>query len=142
MVAIKRNNQNQRISTSPRLSPVGIKRIQDIVGTFWRYARATDPIMEKALSSKAGQQAKAAQQLKEEIEWFLDYCATHPDAITRYHASDMRLALHSDGSYLSEPNSKSRAAVHDYLCTKQIHKRPKQWSYLDNDKRYQTSHGT
>ena len=48
----------------------------------------------------------------------MDYCATHPDAIIRYHASDMILALHSDGSYLSEPNSKSRAAGHYYLTNK------------------------
>ena len=72
----------------------------------------------KTLSSIAGRQAKATQQLKDEVHWFLDYCATHPDAIIRYHASDMRLALHSDGSYLSEPNSKSRAAGHYYLINK------------------------
>ena len=33
----------------------------------------------------------------------------------QYHASDMILALHSDGSYQSEPNSKSRAGGHFYL---------------------------
>jgi hypothetical protein len=31
----------------------------------------------------------------------LDYIATHPDAIIRYHASDMILHIHSDASYLS-----------------------------------------
>ena len=110
--------QSKPEDTSPQLSPEGIKRIQDIVGTFGWYARATDPTMEKTLSSIAGRQAKATQQLKEEVYCFLDYCATHPDAIIRYHASDMILALHSDGSYLSEPNSKSRAAGHYYLTNK------------------------
>ena len=33
----------------------------------------------------------------------------------------MLLALHSDGSYLSEPNSKSRAAGHFYLTNKNNH---------------------
>ena len=71
--------------------------------------------MEKTLSSIAARQTKATQQLKKEVDWFLDYCATHPDAMIRYHASDMILALHSDGSFQSEPQSKSRAAGHFYM---------------------------
>ena len=47
-----------------------------------------------------------------------DYCATHPDATFRFHASDMILALHSDASHLSEPGSKSRAAGNFYLTNK------------------------
>ena len=35
--------------------------------------------------------------------------------MVRYHASDMILALHSDGSYQSEPDAKSRAGGHFYL---------------------------
>jgi len=45
----------------------------------------------------------------------LDYCWTHPNAGVRFVASDMILALHSDASYLSEPDGKSRAAGHFYL---------------------------
>jgi hypothetical protein len=52
------------------------------------------------------------------VNQFLDYCATHPDAVVRYKASDMILALHSDASHLSEPLSKSRAAGHFYLTNK------------------------
>ena len=91
---------------------------QDIVGTFGLYARATDPTMEKTLSSIAAGQSKATQQLKKEVEHFLDYCATHPNAMMRFHASDMILALHSNGSYLPEPESKSQAAGHFYLTNK------------------------
>ena len=36
--------------------------------------------------------------------------ATHPDATIRYYASDMILNVHSDASYLSVPNARSRAA--------------------------------
>ena len=100
---------------SAQLSPEGIKRVQKAVGTFAWYSRATDPIMAKTLSSIAGRQAKATEQLKEELNQFLDYCATHPDARVRYVASDMILALHSDASHKSEPNAKSRAAGHFYL---------------------------
>ena len=35
--------------------------------------------------------------------------------MVRYHASDMILALHSDGSYQSERDAKSRAGGHFYL---------------------------
>jgi hypothetical protein len=38
----------------------------------------------------------------------LDYLATHPDATIRYHASDMILHIHSDASYLSVSNARSR----------------------------------
>jgi hypothetical protein len=34
---------------------------------------------------------------------------THPDAIIRYHASDMILNVHSDASYLSAPKAHSQA---------------------------------
>ena len=45
----------------------------------------------------------------------MDYCATHPNAGVRFVASDMMLALHSDASYLSELESKSRAAGKNFL---------------------------
>jgi hypothetical protein len=38
----------------------------------------------------------------------LDYLATHPGATIRYHASDMILHIHSDASYLSVSNARSR----------------------------------
>ena len=97
------------------MSPERIKRIQDIVGTFAWYARATDPTMAHTLSSIAARQCKATENLEEEVSHFLDYCATHPNAGVRFMASDMILTLHSDASYLSEPDPKSRAAGHFYL---------------------------
>jgi hypothetical protein len=42
----------------------------------------------------------------------LDYCATHPDAIITYRASDMILKIHSDASYLAEPKARSRGGGH------------------------------
>ena len=104
---------------SPTLSKEGIKRIQEIVGAFAWYSRSTDPTMAATLSSLAGRQAKATEQLKQEVHQFLDYCATHPDATVRFMASDMILAIHSDASHLSEPGSKSRAAGHFYVTQKE-----------------------
>ena len=65
--------------------------------------------MAATLSSIAGRQSKATTDLDAEVKHFLDYCHTHPNAGVRFVASDMILALHSDASYLSEPNLKSRA---------------------------------
>jgi hypothetical protein len=41
-------------------------------------------------------------------ERLLQYCHQWPHAELVYHASDMRLIVHSDASYLSEPNARSR----------------------------------
>jgi hypothetical protein len=38
----------------------------------------------------------------------LNYLATHPDATILYHASDMILHIHSNASYLSVSNARSR----------------------------------
>ena len=104
--------------TSPRISAEKIKHIQDVVGTFAWYARACDPTMAATLSSIATRQSKATTNLEAEVKQFLDYCHTHPNAGVRFVASDMILALHSDASYLSEPDSKSRAAGHFFLGRK------------------------
>jgi hypothetical protein len=48
---------------------------------------------------------------------FLDYAATHPDAILTHKRSDMVLMVHSDASYLSEPKARSRAGGHFFLSS-------------------------
>ena len=45
----------------------------------------------------------------------LDYLATHPDAVVRYHASDMVLNIHSNASYLGETQARSRVAGYYFL---------------------------
>ena len=45
----------------------------------------------------------------------LDYVATHPHEAIHYHASKMILTVHSDASYLSEPDSKSSVGGHYFL---------------------------
>jgi hypothetical protein len=48
----------------------------------------------------------------------LDYLATHPEATIRYHASDMVLHIHSDASYLSVSNARSRLGGLFFLVNK------------------------
>ena len=45
----------------------------------------------------------------------LNYCATFPDSILTYHASDMILHIQSDASFLSKPQAKSRRGGYFYL---------------------------
>ena len=45
----------------------------------------------------------------------MDYFATHPHATIRYYALEMILNIHSDASYLSESQSRSRNAGHYLL---------------------------
>jgi hypothetical protein len=47
---------------------------------------------------------------------FLDYAASQDEAIVTYRASDMKLAIHSDVSYLSEPKACSRAGGHMFMA--------------------------
>jgi hypothetical protein len=57
---------------------------------------------------------------------FLNYAASQEDAIITYRASNMRLTIHSNASYLSEPNAQSRAGGHMFMVgTENIHQ---QWS--------------
>jgi hypothetical protein len=52
------------------------------------------------------------------ISHLLDYSSTHPELSIRYYTSDMQLKNHSDASYLSDPNAKSRIGVYLYLGNK------------------------
>ena len=86
-----------------------------MVGTCAWYGREVDPKMAATLSSIASRQPTSTENMEREVKHFWNYCTTHPDAGVRFHASDMILLMHSDVSYLSEPESKSRAAGHLYL---------------------------
>ena len=48
---------------------------------------------------------------------FLDYAATHQDAILTYKSSNMVLVVHSDASYLSKPKAQSQAGGHFFLSS-------------------------
>jgi hypothetical protein len=95
--------------TSQRLTPTKKKYIQEVIGVFLYYTRAIDSTMLIALSAIASAQAKPTEETMTHCKQFLDYAATHPDAILTYKRSDMVLVLHSNASYLSKPKARSRA---------------------------------
>ena len=93
----------------PLLPPKQITRIQQIIGALLYYARAVDNTMLVALNCVASEQSAAARATASATNLLLDYAATHPETVIRYHASGMRLHINSDASYLSVRNSRSRA---------------------------------
>ena len=97
------------------------QHVQQIVGTFLYYALALDFTMLVALGSIAQQTNNPIERTMSEIVWFLNYCASHPDAKIRYKASDMHLWLSSDASYLSKKGSKSRLGAFFFLSDSLAH---------------------
>jgi hypothetical protein len=72
------------------------------------YTRAVDPTVLMPLNYITTEQTKATEKTQAATNQLLDYRATHPDATIRYHTSDMKLHIHSDASYLSVSNARSR----------------------------------
>jgi hypothetical protein len=96
--------------TSP-VAPEAKTRIQEIVGVFLFYARAVDPTMLTAVTKLAIKQANPTKAVVEASVRLMQYAARFPDATIEFRPSNMQLGCHSDASYLSEANSRSRAGV-------------------------------
>ena len=77
-------------------------------------ASATQPFLKSkdplGLSTLASTQTKGTEETNRAAKQLLDYCDTHPEAIIRFRASPMMLKMHSDASYLTEPEARSRAS--------------------------------
>jgi hypothetical protein len=111
------NTQLAPSDLTPLLDLAGIRRVQQIAGTFLYYSRGCDPTIITALNEISHQQAAPTEKTKAACDMLLDYLSTHPDATLRYHASDMVLAVCSDAAYLVLPNARSRASGHFFLTT-------------------------
>jgi hypothetical protein len=93
---------------TPPLTAKQCLTTQKITGSVSYYARAVDPTVLMPLNAIATEQTKATEKTQAATNQLLDYLATHPDATIRYHASDMVLHIHSNASYLSVSNARSR----------------------------------
>jgi hypothetical protein len=69
------------------------------------------------ISAIASQSSKPTEDTMRHTLQLLDYLATQEDAVLSYHASDMVLAVHSNASYLSKPEARSRAGGHFFLSS-------------------------
>ncbi len=104
------------IDDSPPLNKAGKKFIQEVTGVFLFLTRAINLTMLLPLSALASKQATPTEQTMEKCLQFLDYAASQEEAIITYRVSDMKLAIHSDASYLYEPKAHSRAGGHMFMA--------------------------
>ena len=113
-----RQQQTDGPDESPRLDAAGTKHIQSLIGCFQYIGRCVDSTMLVKLGQLASQQSRATQQTLEEANLFLQYVATWPSATVTIRPCDMILKIHSDASYLSEPDAGSRIGGYFYLGNK------------------------
>jgi hypothetical protein len=102
-------------TTSPALSAKDVNKLQQLTGTLLYNARAIDLTLIMPINLLAYEHSKATADTADKVIKLLNYCNTHPETKIRYHASDMILYIHSDASYLSEREAKSRAGGFFYM---------------------------
>jgi hypothetical protein len=100
---------------SPALSDKDVNKLQQLTGTLVYYARAFDTTLIMPINVLASEQSKATEVTANKVIKLLNYCNTHTETKIRYHASYMILHIHSDASYLSEKEAKSRAGGFFYM---------------------------
>jgi hypothetical protein len=94
---------------SPALSDKEVNKLQQLTGTLIYYARAVDPTLIMPINVLASEQSNATGVTVDKVIKLLNYCNTHPETKIRYHASEMIFHIHSEASYISENEAKSRA---------------------------------
>jgi hypothetical protein len=100
---------------SPAISDKDVNKLQQLTGTLLYSTRAVDPILIMPINVLASEQSNATEVTAYKVIKLLNYCNTHPETKNRYHASDMILHIHSDASYLSKNEAKSRAGEFFYM---------------------------
>jgi hypothetical protein len=99
----------------PLLPQKDVTHIQHLASTLLHYVRAMDPPLILPVNVLASEQTQTTITTVDKVITLLNYCATHPEEKVWYHASEMILNIHSDSSYLSERESKSRAGGFFYI---------------------------
>ena len=77
---------------------------------FLYYAIAIDNTILPALSDISSEQSKATTNTSKQVAKLLNYLASNPQVEIQYRVSGMQLAIHSDASYLSVTQARSRAS--------------------------------
>ena len=77
--------------------------------------RAINSTLLCLISDMTSQHTTPTEVTMRQTNQLLDYIATQEDALLTYTSSDMKLAVHSNASYLSEPKSRSRVGSHFFL---------------------------
>ena len=85
------------------------------VDTFLYYCLGIDSTILVTLSEIGVQQSTATTDTEKKFAQLMYYLHNHPDAVVRFHASDMILYIESDSAYLVLPKARSRVASIFYL---------------------------
>jgi hypothetical protein len=112
------------MDTTAPLPADQITRLQQIIGALLYYARMIDCTMLVALGTLASAQSKGTKATMDAAIHLLNYCSTHPDAVIRYHKSNMILHIISDASYLSETGARSRLGGYLFLTDQMVNTVP------------------
>jgi hypothetical protein len=87
------------------------------MGVFLCYSQAVNSTMLISLHTTASAQVEPTKNTMTQCQQFLDYAATHQNAIITYKKSDMVLVVHSNASYLSKRKVPSHASGHFFMST-------------------------
>jgi hypothetical protein len=97
------------------ISDKDVNKLQQLTGTLLYYAKAVDPTLIMPINVLSSEQSNATEVTADKVIKMLNYCNKHPETKILYHASDMILHIHSDASYLSDNEAKSRAGGFFYM---------------------------
>ena len=86
--------------------------MQSTAGTFLYISRAVDPTMIVVLNEIVSEQYSPTTDIIKKTKILMNYSATQPYAVIRFHASDMFLHINSDAAYLVQTKAHSFDAVH------------------------------
>ena len=91
------------------------------MGTFLLCTQDIESMMHTTLSAIIAEQTELTEvMLKKNRQKFLDFAGTWEEAIMTYQASKMFLAVHSNDSYLSKSNKRSRKGRHFFMSSNVI----------------------
>ena len=114
--------QNIYICDTTILSAAAWQKRKEIYSTGLRkkifLGRAVYSTLLCPISAIASQSSTPTEETMRQTHQLLDYIVTQEDAVITYTSSDMKLAVHSDASYLSRHKSRSRAGGHFFLSNK------------------------
>jgi hypothetical protein len=110
--------QMTSIDISPALSKDDTKSLQQVCGKFLYYARTINDTMMHSLNVLATRVSNGTTKTKGAMTHFLQYCQTNPNSTKLCRACDMILTIHSDVSYVVEPEAQSGAGGFFYLGNK------------------------
>ena len=96
------------IDTSQPFIKYDSKRLQHVCGKFLYYAQAIVCTMIHLLNTVAIQEISYTEKMNKEINHFMNYCASNPNAVKPYRERDMILMIpmiHGDVAYLVKPEA-------------------------------------